>query len=232
MSWQFNKTNLVCGVVALCGIAQFVYALVHAVRAFPGGYQVTEHFLSDLGRTVTANGQDNAVSAALFNHSVIWLGLLLIPFFAAMPSVLENGRFLVRVSGVLSACGLIGIGLTPYDVHLAAHTIALGCWIAPMLVAVVAFFASAELSGKLRTALFLGTTAVVLSVCAFTLSESHRSHVVCQKILAVLAAIWLLLVFVSVSVSTIQSFTSRRLIAEEQARQYIKAIERRHRRRY
>ena len=228
--WQLNKTNLVCGFVALLGIAQFGYGLVRAVRCYPGGYLLSEHFLSDLGRTVTSNGQINTVSASIFNQSVIVLGCSLIPFFLAMPEVLETGRWLVRLSGVLSALGLVGIGLTPYNSHLAAHLVALCLWLVPMLVSIVVFSVSAELGGRLRTLVFVGMAGVVFAFCGYAFVESHYGHVVFQKILVVLAVLWFCLVFACVSVSTIQSMSSRKLVAERQARAYLKVIQRRPRR--
>ncbi len=230
-TWRLHKTNVACGLLALAGIVQFAVCLVLAVRAYPGGYQAASHYLSDLGCTRTAFGASNATSAAYFNGSVIRLGVMLLPFFALTPAVLESGSWLVRVSGVLSALGLIGIGLTPYDTMLASHLLALGLWIVPMIVAVVAFAWNVDVGGRVRSALFLGTIAVLVSVCGYVMVESHSGHVVFQKILVVVAACWLGVVFLIVSISTIQSMTTRRALVERQAAKYMQVLQRQYRRR-
>ena len=232
MPWQFNRANLLFGLVAWLGILQFAVSVYHAMTIYPDGYSITGNFLSDLGRMETHNGNDNSVCASLFDRSVIVLGISLIPFFAVMPSVLQQGRSVLRVSGVLSAIGLIGIGLTPYDRYFFAHHVALGLWIGPMLVTVVTFFVCAKQDGMSSLMLSTATFFVVLAVIAYAFAGSHDAHVVFQKVLAVLAGCWFILIFITVSVSTIRTISSRRLFVEQQARQYLKVLQRRHGRRY
>ena len=232
MTWQFNRANIVLGIVALLGIAQFACSVVRAVNNYAGDYSITENFLSDLGCTQTMAGADNSASSLVFNRSIIGLGISLIPFFAAMPTVLETGRSLLRFSGVLSAVGLIGIGLTPYDLHFVEHHVALGLWIGPMILMVVAFFTVAKLEGAASVALSIGTSLVVLAACAYAFAGDHDGHVIFQKVVVILAVVWFCLVFVSVSVSTVRAISSRRQVVEEQARHYLKIIQRNHRRRY
>ena len=231
MAWRLNRINLVCGVVALVGIGQFLYAVVDAMNAFPGGYSIAENFLSDLGRTTTHNNQDNTASASIFNRSIIALGISLVPFFSVMPSVLDRRVWMIRSAGVLSATGLIGIGLTPYDLYFVEHHLALALWIIPLLVTVVAFAVSAELDRLASAILSLCTLLVVIAAGAYAFAGDLSGHVIFQKVLVVLATAWFCLVFLIVSMTTIRSITSTRLIAEKQARQYLKVIQRNHRRR-
>ena len=152
--------------------------------------------------------------------------------FAVMPAVLQEGRSVLCVSGVLSAIGLIGIGLTPCDRYFVAHHAALGLWIGPMVLMIAAFSAYAKLTGISSAMLSIVTILVTLAVCAYAFAGSHNGHVVFQKILAILAACWFSLVFITVSMSTVQSISSRRLMVERQATQYLKALQRSQGRRY
>ncbi len=234
MTWQCNRanSNLVFGLLALLGILQFALSVYHAINIYPDGYSITNNFLSDLGRTATLKGADNAVCASIFDRSVVALGISLIPFFSVMPTVLQKGRSVLCVLGVLSAIGLIGIGLTPYDRYFVAHHVALGLWIGPMLLMVVTFFICAKLDGTSSAMLSIATLLVVLAVCGYAFSGSHSGHVVFQKVLAILAGFWFCLVFITVPVVTIQAISSRRLMVEKQATQYLKVIQRSPKRRY
>lgn len=230
MTLEVNKTQLIFGLVALLGIAQFLYLVPRAMSVYPGGYLISHNFLSDLGCTVTSSGRDNSASATIFNRSIILLGILLIPFFTALPTVLENPHWIIRCAGVLSALGLIGVGSTPYDRYFVEHFVALGLWIFPMLVMVVTFAVSAETDRITSLALLFCTFLVLLAAGAYAFAGYHSGHVIFQKILAILSIFWFCLVFVIVSVSTIQSIPSTRLIAERQARKYLNIIQRDHRR--
>jgi hypothetical membrane protein len=231
MTWEFHKTNLVFGLVAFLGIAQFLYSAPHAMSVYPGGYSVTENFLSDLGCRATHRHEDNSASALIFNRSIVVLGFSLIPFFTVMPAVLPRRGLTIRCSGLLSAIGLIGVGLTPYDQYFVEHHLALGLWIAPMLVMVVNFAAGADLGRTVSTSLTVCTSLVVLAAWAYAFAGDHRGHVIFQKALAIFAVFWFCLVFLIVSVSTVQSVSSRRLTIERQARQYLEVIQRNHWRR-
>ncbi|MBN2291889.1 MAG: hypothetical protein JXM70_05655 [Pirellulales bacterium] len=232
MKLQFNRINTVFGLVALLGIFQFWRSICWAIANYPGGYSLTNNFLSDLGRLTTLSGMDNSQCASVFSRSVVILAVSLIPFFAVMPGVFDSGRWILRVSGILSAIGLIGIGLTPYDRYFFAHHVALGLWIIPMLVTVVTFFVCAQSSGAASRVLSIGTLLVVLAICGYAFAGEHTAYVVFQKALAVIAVVWLCVVFATVSVSTVYAVTSRRLLAEKQARKYIQRIQKGYRRQY
>ena len=145
---SFSRLHLLVSLVACAGILQFLASLFLAVNLYAGGtgdqpelkgYSWTGNFLSDLGRTRAWSGSDNASSARMFNRSVLLLGSSLLPFFAVLPSVLERNRAAIWLAGTLSACGLVGIGLTPYDRHFVAHHIALGVWVARCCILVLAY---------------------------------------------------------------------------------------------
>lgn len=230
MTWKINKLNLVCGIVALLGIAQFFHAVLNAMNFFPGGYSITTNFLSDLGCADAIKNQNDMTSALNFNRSIILLGSLLIPFFTVMPAVLERRVEMLRYTGILSALGLIGIGLMPYDLYYFLHHVALGIWIVPLLVFVVSLAISIDLGRFSSAMLLFFSLLVVLAIGGYAFAGDPSGHVIFQKLVVILAACWFCLVFVIVSISTVQSIVSTRLIAEKQARQYLEVIQRNHRR--
>lgn len=221
-----QRTNLLLGLLALAGIAQFLFCVIAAIGNYPGGYSLTEQFLSDLGCAQTRSHFDNAVSAAYFNGSIVLLGLLLIPFFSVMPSVLEEGQQIVRFAGLFSACGLIGLGLTPYDQQLAGHLASLGLWLAATLVLVVMIFylVGSRLNGFSRTVLTAATLAVIFAACGYVFIGTPTGHVLFQKVVVVVVALWFCLLLLVVSVATADAVLPRKLLVEQQARDYLEHI--------
>jgi hypothetical membrane protein len=163
--------------VSCFGVLQFLVLGTLAMRWYPGGtllerstvgYSFFENYLSDLGRTMSWSGEPNTVACVLFNTAVVVLGLSLIPFFLFLPSHAPDRSLILWIAavfGVGSACALIGIGLTPYDIRLEAHQEALFFWVASLLAAVVlhawALLTSEEAS-SLFALLSLGLAVVVL----------------------------------------------------------------------
>lgn len=144
--WRWG--NAVC----FLGVLQFVGCTALAMLYYPGGtlgdhqtigYSFFANYLSDLGRTAAWSGADNGVSAALFNTSIVLLGLSTVPFFLFLPLHAPDRAgtlWAAAAFGVLSAFGLIGIGLLPYDTHLAGHMQALFWWLLLFFIAVLLHF--------------------------------------------------------------------------------------------
>ena len=237
---RINRTYLVLSLVASLGIVQFLFAVAIAIKYYPGGnsaspygsgYSLLNNFLSDLGRTKTWSGADNSISALVFNLSVILLGASLLPFFAVLPSTVRKGGAIVWISGMLSAIGLIGIGLTPYDRYFVAHHVALGLWIGPMLILSLAYLGASLWEGDASLGLFGWTIALAGAVLAYGLAGTHSGYVAMQKVTAALSIVWFVLIGLRVGTTTIQHISSRRELVERQARQYIARLERGYRRR-
>lgn len=228
MAIAVNRTNLLFGLVACLGIGQFLGATWIAMRSYPSatsgtesGYKITGHFLSDLGSTKTTDGLKNADSAVMFNRSVIGLGIALMPFFGVLGSRCPSVGWLIRACGAFSATGLIGIGLTPYDVYFTAHHVALALWLVPMIVAMTAYFISAALQEEASTSLWVATSAIVIAALGYAFVGSRDGYIVMQKLLSAASIAWFLLVFVSVSFATWQSIAKRKSLVDRQAEQFI-----------
>lgn len=174
----------------------------------------------------TRSHADNTISADYFNHSIIVLGVLLTPFFLVMPTILEEGQQVVRVAGVLSTFGLIGLGLTPYDVQLVSHLVSLGLWLSSTLVLVVMMFylVGSRLNGFSRGVMTVATIAVLFAATGYILIETPTGQVLFQKLVVVVVAGWFCLLLPVVSLTTIDAVLPYKLLVEQQARDYLKHI--------
>ena len=229
MHRRFELTHFLIGVLAWVGIGQFAGCVFVAVRMYPGQaassrveYQLSQNFLSDLGCTQTATGRNNTEVAGIFNRSVVALGLAMIPFLLLLPADWEQGRTIMQIAGVSSAVGLIGIGLTPYDRYFIAHHVALGLWLLPLFLIVVAYFVAYLHRGEASPWLGAGTIVLLAAMAGYALAGSHSGYVVFQKVMALCALAWFAAVFARVGVIMVQSLPSRRRrLVEQQARHYL-----------
>lgn len=91
------------------------------------GYSILGNLFSDLGRYVAHSGESNIVACVLYNTSLFLMGVLLIPYFVAMPSLFgEKGEgrgfcFAGSIIGVLVSIAMAGASLTPADLLYEIH---------------------------------------------------------------------------------------------------------------
>jgi hypothetical membrane protein len=232
---QTSRTHLIVSLVAFLGIVQFLVAVAIAIQHYPAdfgrGYSIFDNYLSDLGRSRTFWGQDNSVSAALFNRSAVILGASLLPFFVILPTTIGALRKAVWVSGILSALGLIGIGLTPYDLHFTAHMTALGLWIGPMVVLVVCHLIASGLDDEISLARKACALALVLALVTYALLGTQREGIIVQKLTVGVAMLWFLMIGVRVGGTVVRIVSTRNPAIEQQARRYMETLRYGHRRR-
>ncbi len=232
MQFKLNKLNVFFGTLALLSIAYFGYAVFWCISHYPGGYLLSEHFLSDLGTLHTRSGLENP-NGRIFNRATVLLGFSCLAFFVCISFTLPYCRRLVGISGSFSGLGLVGIGSTPFDAYYIEHHVALAIWLVPMVVLVFAFLASQFFGEKSPW-----TVGVILAISvilffamgAYVFSGSLNGHVIFQKIVASIAVIWFFVVFISASYSTIYFSSSRLMEIENQAVEYMKVIQNGHRR--
>ena len=133
--------------VSLVGVVQFLVLSFAAMQFYPGGspfnsssdgYHYLENPYSDLGREVAWNGERNIVSRWIFNTAMIVLGVSMLPFFGFLPMHAPDRPILLTAAslfGMASSVSLIGIGMTPYDVHFQSHHLCLVGWVSMLGVA-------------------------------------------------------------------------------------------------
>ena len=118
------------------GMIQALVLLPIAIIAYTGGlagdpdspgFSLLYNFLSDLGRTVAYSGTSNLISSLIFNISLFFTGVLLIPYFIALPKIFQGTReplwfsIFGSVIGVFFALTFVGASLTPSDLYMETH---------------------------------------------------------------------------------------------------------------
>jgi len=114
--------------VVITVLAMLVYSGGHALDIDHQGYQFIGNFFSDLGMTVSHSSKPNLFSSVLFNISLIVLAISELSFYKA------TAIPVVKRIGVLSAFGLIVVGLTPVNLFPNMHFYAVGLWLVPFFI--------------------------------------------------------------------------------------------------
>lgn len=214
-SVQYRTLGWAC--VAAAGICQFLAALYYAAKHYPKGYFWYNHFISDLGRTVTVDGIDNSANSLLFSASSVLLGVMLLPFLLVLPATFDRGRVWLRILGLLTVFGLIGIGQTPYDTHFFAHHAFLFLWIVPMLLMALGLSVVMYLEGCTNPSPILMSGLLSAGSTAYACMNSHYGFVVMQKLVVLLSLIWFYVIVRSVVVVTRWVPSERQRIIDAQA---------------
>lgn len=245
LNWNVNRSHFVLSLVAWAGMLQFACCFYWAMSVYGGGsqiaprmrgYSLSRNFLSDLGRRVAWSGSPNP-SCLIFNISIVLLGASLLAFFIRVPDESSASPVSVRFFGVMSAIGVIGIGLTPYDRFLMAHNVALVMWLGPMVLLLVSFVVTSSIEGRAIPFARPVALTVILSIFGYAVASSHQrtvhqGTVVMQKVTAGFAIIWFLAIASPVGPVYRMSYlyvSERRRKAERQALKYMTQLERRYR---
>ena len=133
---MYNRINtLVLTKFPLISLSLFSIFIVIGIAIYPGstylnnssiGYDFFENFLSDLGRTITFNGESNFYSSFFFNNALCIAGLLFMTFYYFLPQFFLKENYykisiIGSIFGILSCLCFIGTGLTPADLYLDPH---------------------------------------------------------------------------------------------------------------
>ncbi len=165
----------------IIGLGGFLFFSILAMVFYSGGsefdpntpaYNFFSNYLSDLGLVSTPSGQLNMISLSLFTIAMFLIGILSIPFMTSFyqqfpkKSVARYIAFLGGISGLISAFGYIGVGLTPLDqvssLHSLSVSIAFGGTLWTAFLFAIAIFLSRILPKKYG--LFLFGIAVIISL--------------------------------------------------------------------
>jgi hypothetical membrane protein len=227
---RISLLHLIVSLAGFLGIMQFACVVMVAIHRYPAsgirhGYSISKNFLSDLGCSRTPMGEDNSASATVFNPSAVILGVSLLPFFWVLSTTIYQLRRTVWFSGTLSALGLIGIGLTPYDKHFAAHMVALGFWIGPLFILLIAHFIASVLQGSNSLVRTLLTFLLLAAILAYALAGSYNGYVVMQKLTVAVAVIWFCLIGSNVATTMVRVISDRRRLIEREAEAYMKILQ-------
>lgn len=187
MKQQFRILLFAVLGLASLGLLQFVICTAVAMARFPDGYSFTENYLSELG-FVAYPGH------SLFNGSLVFLGVSLMPLFGLLWATDVQGSYSLRASAVLglvSALGIIGYGSWTYDRQFILHHIALALWLLPMLYMVVAFYFGAARSQVVGIGFLAASLVMVLVMIVVLTSTRTTSAQLLQKMVVICGIVWL-----------------------------------------
>lgn len=128
MSAAFARAQWTAAAAAVASItAMFLYPGGTARDHATAGYSITNNFLSDLGMTVSWNGQRNHIGAALFVTSMALLvagmgGAL--AGFVRLYALTPTGRrfaYAAAVAGAVDCACFAGVALTPENRAMSLH---------------------------------------------------------------------------------------------------------------
>jgi len=112
-----QANNKVAGALIFVGATQFILGMLIAECLY-SGYNVSENYISDLGKLGT-------VSAPVFNTSVFLLGLTVVAGTYFLRQTIANKIFLCLL--ILCGIGAMGVGIFPEDfgsIHFAVSLMA------------------------------------------------------------------------------------------------------------
>jgi len=232
-------------VTVLFGLAQFAVVLPIAMNNYPGGtgraadtagYSWNGNWISDLGRRNAWNGEPNTFSSWIFTISIITLGSSLILFFLAShrsSAELDFGTLVITCCGVLASLGLIGIGLTPFDVLFTAHHVMLFMWIVPMFAVAAAFsYKAAQTSFVAGLVAITASLLLLAGVIFYALSSVTDDMARGQKAFVIASVIWFAMILVRVGMTVYEVAEHQlflRHLVNEQADDYMQTIQKGHR---
>jgi len=205
--------NRLASIWILLSVGQFVVMAAVAMANYPGGhpfdlasegYDFWHNTLCDLGETVTESGLINPGTAKWFNASMVIVMLSFVPLWLILPRTFPSRRkigMIVRVAGMLSLAGMLGVGLTPADRYVFLHSFAIGCAAIPgipaLLLAVTGMFADRQCPRvyAIGSAVFL----VIVGI-HFTQYVQHfwlgypwtPAAPICQKIAVTVGLVWMI----------------------------------------
>ena len=152
-----------------CIVPAFFFA---AMYFCVGGYSWSGEFISGSG-LVAIGGRPNTLSAVLLSCGLVLSGMLCAVYFV-LRSVCGAGalwaRIPIGVLGAIGGCGLVGIGLTPFDKHPDVHNFCTLCWMPFFLAILAASFTPSDRFGTRREKLIWLVFVLYGLVIAGTLS--------------------------------------------------------------
>lgn len=174
--------------MATIGVVHYLGCSAVAMAHFPDGYSFEGNFLSDLGRS-------SMEYSDWYNLTLILLGLSLYPLFLTLILVDPRDSLSMKLAagfGMLSATGLIGLGLTPIDKFIVLHYLALGVWLFPMFYTVITFYYGAARSSLAGVGFIALSFIMVISMLVILLRTEISSFQILQKIIVACGIVWLM----------------------------------------
>lgn len=221
---QYFKTTLIVVLtIAMLGLVQFLACTAYSIATFPEGYSFSNNYLSDLGRKSVEN-------SAIFNGSMMLLGICLIPLFGmitAMDTRQSISAKLTTAFGIVSALGIVGMGMTPIDRQYISHHIALAIWLFPMLYLTISFFYVVARSPHVGIWFLSGSLLMVVGMIVVLLNTQLSTYELLQKAIVICGLIWVIYVIAFIcqsGITMLKGWTPSDDRREEKEKEYFSTL--------
>lgn len=183
----------------------FLIILIVAAFLYPGGtiddkeitsFSIKYNFLSDMGRTVAINGENNFFSSSLFLLGLTCAGAVILLFFVQVWRLFSDTKtsktlaIIGTSSGVLGCLCMVGVAFTPVDLFTAPH-IAFANWLFRFFFLAALLYTFAILLNKeLPNRLAIGYLIFSISIISYILinelgpSPSESRSILAIKVIA------------------------------------------------
>ena len=209
INYLINNRKKVGGIVGAIGLLQFLLFSTIAMFYYSGGtswnklaegYTFWHNVMSDLGRTVSYSGLSNTVSSTIFNSSLIIFGIsIIIIYLSLSKTFLPYKRIInyIKIIGIISGLGMIGVALTPDDILSDEHMLAVWIWILSLSTVLILFILS-KVTHQIYDSIFYVSAILLVAVFVHIgqglLDMWSPIVATTQKIVVYLNVLWYLLI--------------------------------------
>ena len=206
---SIQNLKKIFGIIGVLGLVQFLLFSTVAMFFYSGGtswnnlaegYTFWHNVMSDLGRTVSYSGSSNTVSSTIFNSSLMIFGVSIIIIYLNMSKsflLSKNIVFYIKIIGIISGLGMIGVALTPDDILSDEHILAVWIWILSLSTVLILFILS-KVTHKIYDNIFYVSAillfAVLIHIGQGLLDMWSPIVATTQKIVVYLNVLWYLLI--------------------------------------
>ncbi|MEZ6095058.1 MAG: hypothetical protein R3C03_12650 [Pirellulaceae bacterium] len=185
---RWGLTGSLC--LGSTGLVQFIICSLISINYFPSDEKLSDYMFSELGRSTLEY-------SSLFNGSLIFFGLSLIPMLIYLLALDSRQSFTMRLAtglGIVSALGIALIGLAPVDRNYFGHLASVALWLFPMLYMVVPFFFSASRHPQVSFWFIATSLVMVVGMLAVLLGKHDSDYRLVQKMLVMCGCVWLVFI--------------------------------------
>jgi hypothetical protein len=173
--------------------------MLAASMFYPGGYDFVTNYYSDLGRTVTLNGDNNSTSLIFFIVGTTMTGLLFIPFWLNYYKIFYHSTHAKSVGKIGSVFGmfaippLFGIALVPINRLLDLHAIFSFSYYLTITLSLVCYSVAILLEPKYPSYSGIGGFSIVIFEILFIIGLFSEIEPLIQKVTSICFALWIIL---------------------------------------
>ena len=206
---SIQNLKKIFGIIGVLGLVQFLLFSTVAMFFYSGGtswnklaegYTFWHNVMSDLGRTVSYSGSSNTVSSTIFNSSLMIFGISIIIIYLNMSKsflLSKNIVFYIKIIGIISGLGMIGVALTPDDILSDEHILAVWIWILSLSTVLILFILS-KVTHQIYDSIFYVSAILLVAVFVHIgqglLDMWSPIVATTQKIVVYLNVLWYLLI--------------------------------------